>query len=42
MADTLPSINLELKRTVENFITSQNKKIDVRGPIFIDIKIEKK
>ena len=41
MADTLPSINLELDKSVEKFITSQNKKIDVRGPIFIDIEIEK-
>ena len=41
IADTLPSINLELEKVIEEFITSQNKKIDIRGPIFIDIEIEK-
>ena len=41
MADTLPSINLEIKKTIENFITSQDKRIDVRGPVFIDIEITK-
>jgi len=40
MADTLPSINLTLTKTAENFITSEKKKIDVRGPIFIDLEIE--
>jgi len=41
ISDTLPSINLELDKIIEQFITSKNKKIDVRGPIFIDIQIEK-
>jgi O-phosphoseryl-tRNA synthetase len=41
MADTLPSINLTLNKTAENYITSQKKKIDVRGPVFIDLEIEK-
>ncbi len=41
IADTLPSINLELEKVIEEFITSQNKKIDIRGPIFIDIEINK-
>jgi len=40
-ADTLPSINLELEKVIEKFITSKNKKIYVLGPIFIDIEIEK-
>lgn len=41
MADTLPSINLNLKKEVEQFIVGQQKKIDVRGPVFIDFEIEK-
>ncbi|MCK4453755.1 O-phosphoserine--tRNA ligase [Candidatus Parcubacteria bacterium] len=41
IADTLPSINLELEKVMEKFITSKNKKIDVRGPIFVDMEIEK-
>lgn len=41
MADTLPSINLTLKKEVEQFIVGQQKKIDVRGPVFIDFEIEK-
>ena len=41
IADTLPSINLKLKMIVEKFITSENKKIDIRGPIFIDVEINK-
>lgn len=41
MADSLPSINLKLEERVENFITGQNKKIHIGGPIFIDAEIEK-
>lgn len=41
MADTLPSINLTLKKEQERFIVSQQKKIDVRGPIFLDCEITK-
>lgn len=41
-ADTLPSINLGLEKIIEKFITSKNKNIDVGGPIFVDIEIEKK
>lgn len=41
IADTLPSINLKLEKPIEKFITSKNKKIGVRGPIFIDVEIEK-
>jgi len=41
MADTLPSINLTLKKELEQFIISQQKKIDVRGPVFLDCEITK-
>jgi len=41
MADTLPSINLTLKKELEHFIVGQQKKIDVRGPIFLDCEIIK-
>lgn len=41
IADTLHSINIGLSPLAEHFITSNKKKIDVRGPIFIDVEIEK-
>ncbi len=40
IADTLPSINLELEDAVKKFITANRKRIDVRGPVFIDVEIE--
>ncbi len=40
MADTLPSINLKLNKKAENYINSKNKKINIGGPIFIDIEIQ--
>ena len=38
-SDTLPSINLRLKKEIEKYITSKNKKIQINSPIFLDIKI---
>lgn len=41
IADTLHSINLEVESPAERYMTSNGKRIDVRGPIFVDIEIEK-
>jgi O-phosphoseryl-tRNA synthetase len=38
-SDTLPSINLKLKKEIEIYLASKNKKIQINSPVFIDIKI---
>ena len=38
-SETLPSINLRLRKEAENYITSRNKKIKVNSPIFLDLEI---
>lgn len=39
-SETLPSINLRLRKEIENYVTSKNKKIKINSPIFLDLKIE--
>ena len=40
MVDTLPSLNLTIDKAIWKFITSQSKRIDVKGAIFVDMEIE--
>ncbi len=42
MVKSLSDINLQLSNLGVKYITSQNKKIDVRGPLFINIKVTTK
>ncbi len=39
-SETLPSINLKIRKEIENYITSKNKKIKINAPIFLDFEIE--
>lgn len=42
MVKLLSDINLQLDNKVRRFITANNKKIDVRGPLFIEVRMKVK
>jgi O-phosphoseryl-tRNA(Cys) synthetase len=39
-ADTLPSINLKMKKEVSKYLLQNKKEIKINAPIFVDVEIE--
>jgi O-phosphoseryl-tRNA synthetase len=37
---SLADVNLEIPKPVEDYLKSEHKKIDIRGPVFITVKVE--
>jgi len=42
MVRSLPDVNLHIDEYILKYLTGKNKKIDVKGPVFITIYVKKR